>query len=199
MNPHPDKPANGQGGTRDLDGEWLGYFETFDDMVERIREEGGRRAEALEGALQGDRDAIGALGYMLKDGEPRYRTYCAVWWLFCGLEPSLREGIYITHPRVRESILRLLLSAPKALVPSHIQKALAREKATIGRLDQYACPFSPKVMVVVLKIDLDRSDGMAEFGPRLMERHSIEERQGIFQACAWYRENPDWDHFTYQD
>jgi len=55
------------------------------------------------------------------------------------------------------------------------------------------CPFGPHQMVMVLTLDMgDEATGMA-----LMESLTPDERQALFKACAWYRENRDWDRKSY--
>lgn len=55
------------------------------------------------------------------------------------------------------------------------------------------CPFHPKQMVITIGIIVCTR----ETGVGVMEMLTPEERIRIFRAVEWYRDNPDWDHFTY--
>ena len=59
------------------------------------------------------------------------------------------------------------------------------------------CPFAPRLMVVVLQIQLCTLQPDDETGLAAMEALTPDERLEVFGACAWFRDNPDWDRVSY--
>ena len=60
------------------------------------------------------------------------------------------------------------------------------------------CPFDPKLMVVVLQMEISSGSGDHATGVAVIEVLTPEDRLQLFSACHWYKENPDWDRWTYE-
>jgi hypothetical protein len=65
------------------------------------------------------------------------------------------------------------------------------------KLKAHECPYSAKVMVWVISIDLFSTTGNDEAGVAMMDCLTPEERMIVFKAIEWYRQHPDWDRKTY--
>jgi hypothetical protein len=64
-------------------------------------------------------------------------------------------------------------------------------------LHPISCPFDPRLMVVVLQIALCGRKNDNALGVSMMEALSPDERLLLFDACDWFRHNPNWDRWTY--